>query len=132
MIFDVNFLNSINCVHKMLVHRAISKKAKGPIPSYAGHCWQQVFSSQWHHLCGPGHVGWPINSTPSDNIRDVPDIGYYPVSGQESGIQLDPVSGTKQYPVLSGILYLVKSYIRYYPVHYQLLPNTAATDLYGI
>ena len=64
-------------------------------------------------------------------IRDVPDIWYYSVSGQESGIRY-PVSGVKRYLVLSGILYLVESHIRYYLVHYQLLPNTAATDLYGI
>ena len=56
------------------------------------------------------------------------DIRYYPVSGQESGIRLDPVSGTKRYlvlsgirpgigyPIGSGILYLVKNDIRYYLV----------------
>ena len=33
-----------------------------------------------------------------------------------------PVSGTKRYPVLSGIKYQVESYIWYYPlpVYYQL------------
>ena len=41
-------------------------------------------------------------------------------------------SGKKRYLVLSGILYPVESLIWYYPVHYQLLPNTAATDFYGI
>ena len=65
-------------------------------------------------------------------IRDVPDIWCYLVSGQESGIHLDPVSCIR-YKTKSGIiLYPVESHIRYYPVHYQLLPNTAATDLYGI
>ena len=37
-------------------------------------------------------------------------LGYndrHPVSGQESGIWLDPVSCTKRYPVLSRILYPV-------------------------
>ena len=48
----------------------------------------------------------------------VPDIQYYPVSSQESGIRLDPVSGRKRYLVLSGILYLVESRIRYYLFHY--------------
>ena len=48
--------------------------------------------------------------------RDVPDIQYYPVSGQESGTSgwiRYPESGTKQYPVLSGTLYPVESHIRY-------------------
>ena len=66
------------------------------------------------------------------NTMDVPDIQYYPVSSQVSGIRLDSVSGIKQYLVLSGTLYPVESHIRYYPEHCQLLPNTAATDFYGI
>ena len=33
--------------------------------------------------------------------------------------------------MLSGILYPVESHIRYYQVHYQLLPNAAATDFLG-
>ena len=63
--------------------------------------------------------------------KDVSDIRYFPVSGQESGIHLDLVSCIR-YKMISGILYPVESQIGYYPVHHQLLPNTAATDLYGI
>ena len=46
----------------------------------------------------------------------------YPARNQVSGWIRYPVSGTKQYLVLSGILYPVESHIRYYPVHYQFLP----------
>ena len=49
-----------------------------------------------------GHSGERPLST--IQVGDVPDIRYYSVSDQESGIRLDPVSYTKQYPVLSGIL----------------------------
>ena len=64
-------------------------------------------------------------------IRDVPDIRYYPVSGQESCIRLDQVSCI-WYKTISGILYPVESHIRYYLVPYQLMQNTAANDFYGI
>ena len=47
----------------------------------------------------------------------------YPVRNQVSGWIQYPGSSTK-HPVLSGILYQVESHIRYYPVQYQLLPNT--------
>ena len=56
----------------------------------------------------------------------------YPAKIQVSGWIRYPIPSTKQYPVLSGILYPVESHTRYYPVHYQLLSNTAATDFYGI
>ena len=56
----------------------------------------------------------------------------YPARNRVYGWIWYPVSGKKRYPVLSNILYPVESHIRYYLVHYQLLPNTAATDLYGI
>ena len=50
-------------------------------------------------------------------FMDVPYIRYYPVSGQESGIRLDPVSciryktisGIIRYPVSGGISYPVLS-----------------------
>ena len=45
--------------------------------------------------------------------RDVPDVRYYPVSSQESGIRY-PVSGRISYPV--------------FLVHYKLLPNTVFID----
>ena len=43
----------------------------------------------------------------------------YPARNQVSSWIRYPVPGTKQYPVLSGILYLVESHIRYYLVYYK-------------
>ena len=68
--------------------------------------------------------------------RDISDIRYYPVSGQESGIQsvglgiLYPMQ--KRYTILSWILYLVESFIQYYSVHYQLHYQTLLPPIFMV
>ena len=57
-------------------------------------------------------------------------IIQYPARNRVSGWIRYPVSGTKRYPVLSGILLNLISGIIQYIIN--LLPNTAATDFYGI
>ena len=85
-----------------------------------GSIWTSVgctHSLAWLALSDVGHRN-RLNS------RDVPDIRYYLVSSQESGIWLDLVSSIR-FEMISGILYQVESHIQYYPVHNQLLSNTA-------
>ena len=55
------------------------------------------------------------------------------ISGMIHNLVRNQVSGWIRYPVQSNIIrYSVKSYIRYYPVHNQLLATLATTDLHGI
>ena len=56
--------------------------------------------------------------------RDVPDIRYYPVSGQEFGIRLDPVSCI-WYKMISGIIRYPISGRILYPILSGTLPTTA-------